>query len=185
MRTDEELALGMKRGNTDDLSLLVERHHSPLVGFLYRMTGGDRGLAEDLVQETFLRVIRAIEQYRYPRSFKAWLYAIATNQARDYFKRADVRRTVSSLDDDPGLFGVYDPRPEDGLIIDDEVCEVVAALQTLPQHQREVIVLRYYQELPLAEIAEALEIPVGTVKSRLSLGLKRLRVALGQKHHGG
>lgn len=174
MRTDEDLALGVQRGDKADLAMLVERHHSPLLGYLYRMTGGDRALAEDLVQETFVRVIKSIGQYRHPRPFKAWLYAIATNIARDHYKRADVRRTTALAE--YNMFGV-DPigEWEDAALAGEQSRRMIASVRALPDHQREAIVLRYVQMLSLAEIAEALDMPVGTVKSRLSLGLKRLR----------
>jgi len=177
--TDEDLALGVQQGNTNDLATLVERHHGPLLGFLYRTTGGDRALAEDLVQETFLRVFCAIRQYRYPRPFKPWLYAIAVNLARDHYKRAEVRRT--DVVPDEVLWNVADPRddhPEDRVVADAEARQVAAAVMALPAHQREAVILRYYQGLSLAEVAGALGVPVGTVKSRLHLGLRRLRTIL-------
>jgi RNA polymerase sigma-70 factor (ECF subfamily) len=174
VRTDEELALGVQRGGKDDLAALVERHHSPLLGYLYRMTGGDRALAEDLVQETFLRVLKSISQYRHPRPFKAWLYAIATNIARDHYKRADVRRTAALPDSDAlGVDPIGDW--EDDALAGEQSRRLIASVRALPDHQREAIVLRYVQMLSLADIAEALDVPLGTVKSRLSLGLKRLR----------
>jgi len=144
------------------------------------MTGGDRALAEDLVQETFLRVLHAIGQYRYPRPFKPWLYAIATNLARDHYKRAEMRYSDSASDDPMQWESANDPTNgiEERLLSASEAQRVATAVSTLADHQRETIVLRYYQDLSLAEIADALGIPVGTVKSRLNLGLKRLRVSL-------
>lgn len=183
MATDESLALGVQEGNRADLARLVERHHSPLLGFLYRMTGGDRALAEDLVQEAFLRVLRAIGQYRYPRPFKPWLYAIAVNLARDYFKRADTRHNERPGDDAPFWAELAGGAPpEEGVLVEDEARRVAAAIAALPAHQREAVILRYYQEFSLAEIAEALAIPVGTVKSRLTLGLRRLKERLEDEH---
>jgi RNA polymerase sigma-70 factor (ECF subfamily) len=175
--TDEDLALGVQRGNADDLAVLVERHHSPLLGYLYRMTGGDRSLAEDLVQEAFLRVLRSIGQYRHPRPFKPWLYAIATNLARDHYKRAETRHAADAQLDIEVIRGP-DARPEDRLVADQEAQQVAAAVMALPAHQRETVVLRYYQLLSLSEIAETLGVPLGTVKSRLHLGLRRLRERL-------
>lgn len=176
---DERLALRIQQGEQAALAELVERHHSRLIGFLYRMTGGDRALAEDLAQESFLRVLRSIEHYRHPRPFKAWLYAIATNIARDHYKSAESRRTTNAEDDE--LQSHPFTPPEETLIDDDEGQRVAAAIMGLPDHQREVVILRYYQELSLAEIADALEIPVGTVKSRLSIGLGRLKTLLEEE----
>jgi RNA polymerase sigma-70 factor, ECF subfamily len=175
---DEDLALGIQQGNVGDLSGLVERHHSPLLGFLYRMTGGDRALAEDLVQETFLRLLRSIRQYQYPRPFKPWLYMIATNITRDHYKRAEMRHSVSMPEDGTEIFGQHSEYLEDVVMFDDETRQVAIAMKRLPDHQREAVILRYFQELSLIEIAEILEVPVGTVKSRLSLGLGRLREML-------
>lgn len=182
MPDDELLALGIQQGDRSALAVLVERHHSPLIGYLYRMTGSDRALAEDLTQETFLRVLRAINQYRYPRPFKPWLYTIATNLARDYYKRAETRfvvampetMTESTADNNP---------PEATLMSADEASQVATAILQLPDHQREVLVLRYYQALSLAEIAEVLNIPVGTVKSRLSTGIRNLKTYLEQRYY--
>jgi RNA polymerase sigma-70 factor (ECF subfamily) len=176
--TDEEYALNIQRGDISALSSLVEQHHSLLLGFLYRMTGGDRSLAEDLAQESFLRVIRSISNYEYPRPFKPWLYAIATNIARDHYKRAETRHTVEMPDELEQMTPQHTDQPEDALLTHHEEQQVSAAITGLPAHQREVVILRYYQELSLAEIADALNIPVGTVKSRLSLGLRRLKMLL-------
>lgn len=170
---DEKLALDVQRGKQAALAQLIKRHHNPLMGYLFRMTSGDRQLAEDLVQETFLRMLRGIDRYTYPRPFKPWLYAIATNLARDHYKAADFRLAA---DIDENLW--HDTSPEEIALASDEVHTVIRALATMPDFQREVIVLRFYQALSLAEIADALDIPIGTVKSRLSMGIKRLRDVL-------
>jgi len=117
-------------------------------------------------------VVRAIEQYRYPRPFKPWLYAIAVNVARDHFKRAETRHTDSMPED---FDAPASDSPDDDLLTAEEARQVAALVSALPPPQREALLLRYYQDLSLAEIAEALNAPVGTVKSRLSLGLARLR----------
>jgi RNA polymerase sigma-70 factor (ECF subfamily) len=173
--SDEQLASGIQHGRVDDLTLLVERHHGPLLGFLYRMTGGDRALAEDLVQETFLRMLSKIGTYRYPRPLKPWLYAIAVNLARDHYKQAELRHTDSIA---IHLEIPVADTPETELVGSEEVQQVAAAMIDLPAFQREAILLRYFHELSLAEIAQVLKVPVGTVKSRLSLGLKRIRESM-------
>jgi RNA polymerase sigma-70 factor (ECF subfamily) len=170
---DEALALAMQQGRTEEFEMLVDRYYRPLLGYLYRLTGGSPALAEDLVQETFLRVLRGIGLYSPSRPFKPWLYTIATNIARNYQRRADTRYTEAVIEDmdyaDEALL------PEDAVLVQDEAQHVMQALAALPEHQREVLVLFYYEDLSQADIAEILKIPVGTVKSRLSLGLKRLR----------
>src|SRR5215510_11271542 len=92
--SDEELAIRCTKGERTALSQLVERYHDPLLGYLYRLTDGDHSLAEDLVQETFIRLLRQ-KSYQPDRPFKPWLYAIATNLARDYFRSPASRQTQS------------------------------------------------------------------------------------------
>jgi RNA polymerase sigma-70 factor (ECF subfamily) len=179
--SDEDVARGIQRGRRGDLALLVERYHAPLLGYLYRLTGGERALSEDLTQEAFVRVLRYIGQYQYPRPFKPWLYQIATNTARDHFKRADQRRTSAVPDDT--LFEDEADKPEETAEQRDVERQVVAAVSGLPEHQRLAVILRYYQGLSLIEIAAALDVPVGTVKSRLSLALARLRDVLKQQEY--
>ena len=175
--SDEQLLLGVQEGQRQALAGLVERHHSPLLGYLYRLNGGDRPLAEDWVQESFLRVLRSVGQYRYPQPFKPWLYAIATNLARDHFKAAETRQTDSEPDE-PGFWhnkGGTVAAAEQLFIQQETQNRVAAAILHLPPHQRETIILRYYQDFSLAEIAAIQGIPVGTVKSRLSVALGRLK----------
>lgn len=174
MPSDETLAQQAQQGQTDSLRQLVERHHSSLVGYLYRMVNGDRPLAEDLAQESFLRMVRNLAQYEYPKRFKTWLYAIATNQVRDYYRRAEMRHT-QSMPEKLILPQTGSLSPEAVTIQQDETRRALAALADLPDKQREAIVLFYYEEMSLAEVAEVLAIPVGTVKSRLSVGIGRLR----------
>ena len=179
MASEETLARLVQEGDPDALHELVEKHHRPLIGYLYNMLGGDQMLAEDLVQETFLRMMRSISTYHYPRPFKTWLYAIATNLAHDHFKRADTRHTIAM----PEEFNHHDDTdyPESTMINKHEQEQVSTQIMQLPIHQREAMILRYYQEMPLAEIAQVLDIPIGTVKSRLSLGLRNLRKLMEQE----
>ena len=175
MHTDEELARDIQRGSMEAFTLLVDRYYSPLFGYLYRMCGGVRALSEDMVQETFLKLLRGISLYQPSRPFKPYLYAIAANIARNHHQRADTRLTQSITDTADDDYYDEHPSAEESVIADEAAKQVLWALAQLPDHQREVVVLFYYQELSQKDIAEALHIPVGTVKSRLSLGLRRLR----------
>jgi RNA polymerase sigma factor (sigma-70 family) len=169
--SDEQLALDIQGGQEQSLVLLIERHFTSLVGFILRLNGENRPLAEDTAQDVFIRAIHSIQQYQYPRPFKAWLYTIAANLARNAYQRGEERRTVQVEDTAfDNLAAVDDP------LMQAENSQYIAdLLATLPEHQRETILLRYYEDLSLAEIAVALNIPVGTVKSRLSLGLRQLK----------
>ena len=177
--SDEVLMGEVMAGKTMALAMLVERYHAPLLGYLYRLTHGNRPLAEDLVQETFLTVLQQ-KGYQPGRSFKPWLYAIATNRARDHFKSAAVRQRWRSSDEEESLLQIYDSAagPEEQALAGEQGSEVRAALAQLGEEYRVVLLLRFYQGFSLQEIAETLHIPLGTVKSRLSVGVHRLRSVL-------
>ena len=178
-RSDEQLMAAVMAGDQVALAALVTRHHGPLLGYLYRLVGGDRSLAEDLVQETLLHVLRQ-RTYQSGHPFKPWLYTIATNLARDYFKSAAVRQRWRGGDEEEALLQLYDraPGPEERALVAEQGSEVRAALAQLREEYRVVLLLRFYQGFSLQEIAETLQIPLGTVKSRLSVGVHRLRSVL-------
>jgi RNA polymerase sigma-70 factor (ECF subfamily) len=184
--SDEELLAGALAGDQMAFATLVTRYHAPLLGYLYRLVGGDRALAEDLVQETLLRVLR---QGRHPGEFrfKPWLYTIATNLARDHFRSARARRCECwSEAEENALRRVADttPGPEARVLAAEQGSAVRAALAELGEEYRVVVVLRIYQDFTLREIAQTLQIPLGTVKSRLSVGIHRLRDALAPIQEG-
>jgi RNA polymerase sigma-70 factor (ECF subfamily) len=184
--SDEQLMAAVMQGDRSALAVLVSRHHAPLLGYLYRLVGGDRELAEDLVQETLLHVLRQ-RSYAYGHPFKPWLYTIATNLARDYVRSAHVRhRGRSEGEKEPALLRLYarEPGPEERALAAEQGSEVRAALAELGEEYRIVLLLRFYQEFSLSEIAETLQIPLGTVKSRLSVGVHRLRALLAAVREG-
>jgi RNA polymerase sigma-70 factor (ECF subfamily) len=178
-KSDEQLMAAVTNGDQVALAELVTRHHSPLLGYLYRLVGGDRELAEDLVQETFLRALRQ-GAYTAPRPFKPWLYTIATNLARDHLKSAQARQFGRHGDGEAALLLLSDqsPGPEEQALGAERGGEVQWAIAQLSEEFRAVLLLRFYQEFSLQEIAETLRIPLGTVKSRLSVGVHRLRALL-------
>jgi RNA polymerase sigma-70 factor, ECF subfamily len=178
-KCDEQLMAAVLAGDQVALAVLVSRHHAPLLSYLYRLVGGDRQLAEDLVQETLLHVLKQ-HTYQTDRPFKPWLYAVATNLARDYFKSAAVRKSRREGDEEEALLRLEDsaPSPEERALAAEQGSEVRVALTQLGEEYRVVLVLRFYQGFSLQEIAETLHIPLGTAKSRLSVGVHRLRAIL-------
>jgi RNA polymerase sigma-70 factor (ECF subfamily) len=185
-QSDERLMAGMMAGEAAALAALVERHHSPLLGYLYRLVNGDRPLAEDLCQETFLRLMQQ-RSYQYGRPFKPWLYAIATNLARDYYKSAAVSHALRQSETEAAIQEPHDtaPGPEAAALAAEQGREIAAALGRLSEKYRVALLLRFYNGFSLQEIADTLHIQLGTVKSRLSVGTHRLREMLMPVRSGG
>ncbi|MFI5091115.1 MAG: RNA polymerase sigma factor [Terriglobales bacterium] len=180
--SDEELMEALMAGDQAALRPLVERHHANLLGFLYRMVGGDRRLAEDLVQDAFLRLIRQ-RTYAASRPFKPWLYAIASNLARDHF-RASGRHGEMIGEDALADLADQRPGPEVIALERDTNRRVAAAMAALGHEYRAALILRFFHDMSLESIAQTLGIPIGTVKSRLSVGTRRLREQLANADSG-
>ncbi len=173
-RTDEELIEDFLGGDTGAFRLLVERYHDTLLRFLFRMTG-ERSTAEDVFQDTFLQVHQSIDSFDPTRRFKPWLFTIAANKARDALRKQNRRAAVSlsarPRDSEGGslidLFQIDLPGPELRLE-QEELGELVQrAVDAMPPRLREILLLAYFQRMSYQQIAEAIEIPLGTVKSRL------------------
>ncbi len=182
---DEDLMIRYRRGDPRAFEVLVHRHERGLFSFLVRMLH-DAQVAEDLFQETFLRVVRSADSFKRSARFKTWLYTIARNLAVDHMRRS-VHRRALSLDapvghDDGASFIdlVASAAPgSDRRAQDREFVEALArALADLPAEQREVFLLREYEAMPFKEIAEVVDAPVNTVKSRMRYALEGLRRAL-------
>jgi len=162
-----------RKGDARAYNQLVGMHWQPIVNLGYRMCG-DIDQAEDIAQETFIRAWQKIHTYRPQSSFRSWLYRIATNLAVDKFRRESGK--YESLDGDSALS--TDKKPE-VLFLDMELGEQVQrAVLALPPASRIVLVLREYEELSYHEISETLDIPVGTVMSRLNYARANLRHSL-------
>ncbi|MCG3126140.1 MAG: ECF RNA polymerase sigma factor SigW [Phycisphaerae bacterium] len=174
-RGDRELLRAYLQGDAASFDALVDRYARDLYGFLYRFVG-DAALAEDLVQETFLQIHVAADSFDLARPLKPWLYTIAANKARDLL-RSRVRRQERSLDAPGGgrdselsLADAVEAAVDDleqRSDANDDKQRVRALIARMPEHLRMILILGYYQQLPYADIAEILGIPVGTVKSRL------------------
>jgi RNA polymerase sigma-70 factor (ECF subfamily) len=167
--SDEELMVQVQAGSERALEALVERWRGPLFGFLQRRAGGPD--ADDLFQETWLRVVRARRRFDPRRRFSTWLFQIANNLCRDRFRRAGAAAR--------GREALRDAPPDAGPGVEIRL-DLARRLAALPERLREVLVLRYYRDLGEREIAELLEIPPGTVKSRLHAAVRALRSGEGE-----
>jgi RNA polymerase sigma-70 factor (ECF subfamily) len=169
---DESLMQLVAAGRADLLEWLVRRHAAGLLTFLARMLG-DRHRAEEQFQEVFLAVWLKRRQYQYPRPFRPWLYAIALNRCRAVFRLrtpAPLSLTESPAGDDAS--------PADQVIAEETADLVSRAVTRLPPQQRAVVVLRIWQGLSYARIAEVVGCTEGTVRSHMHRGLAALREAL-------
>lgn len=175
--SDEQLLEKVIAGEMAALAPLVERYQHMLTGYLDRLVGADWALAQDLAQETFVRVLRQ-HATRGDRSFKSWLYAIATNLARDHFKSSAARLSMRLSPEHEDWICDEVPGPEEYALRGEQRSALVDALNLLGMEYRTTLWLRFYCDLSLQEIADTLGIPVGTVKWRLSTGLRRLRSLL-------
>lgn len=172
---DEWLMAQVAFGRADMLEVIVRRHATALLTFLTRMIG-DRHRAEELFQEVFLAVWVKRKQYEHPRPFRPWLYAIAINRCRAVFRlRTPAPVSLALAKVDP--VGA-DATPEEHAV-SSEMAEIVArAVTRLPAQQRAVVVLRIWQGLPYARIAEMVDCTEGTVRSHMHHALQALREAL-------
>src|SRR5436309_7777088 len=183
-RTDEELLAAYQQGDVGAFELLLRRHRAPLFTFLLRMLG-NREKAEDLAQETFLRIVKGAQAWEQRARFQTWLFTIARNlcvdqSRRDRFRRAD-SLDAQGPDDEPAMVDAVPGREIDpGRGAESARLRPVLqrALLSLPAEQREVFVLREQAGVPFREIAEMVGVNENTVKSRMRYALEGLRKAL-------
>jgi len=194
--TDESLMAAYQRGDLQAFALLVERHERPLWNFLRRFVN-DVALAEDLLQETFMRVVKSAASWKAQAKFSTWLYTIARNLCIDQ-QRRNALRSTSSLDAAARAADGPDSAPplgeriagddrggEAAAITQQLAAQIDAAIAALPTAQREVFLMREVLGLPFAEIATALGENVATVKSRMRYALTHLRDALAENEPSG
>jgi RNA polymerase sigma-70 factor, ECF subfamily len=175
-RTDEQLLSDYRGGEKEGFALLVSRYQRELFHFLVRFLG-DRAAAEDVFQETFLQIHQSAEQFDPSRRFRPWLFTIAANKARDLI-RSQARRPTNPLqasinpgDDESGefidLMHSLENAPEVPLEREELQQAVHQTVMLMPEHLREILLLSYFHQFPYKQISDILEIPLGTVKSRL------------------
>lgn len=181
---EAQLIAACQQGDLSAFNLLVLRWEKPLFNLAYRYVA-DAAAAQDLVQDTFVRVLKSIGQYAHRGAFRSWLYSIAVNLCRDHLKRRK-RRTVISLHDPYTTVSGNRISVSDGLADEDARTDAAAEaaerkrlvrrlLAGLSEDQRVVILLREYQALTFPEIAEVLGVPENTAKARLHRGLRAMR----------
>lgn len=176
---DDELMARGAQGDEEAFRLLVLRWETPVFAFLLRMLGS-REEAQDLCQETFLRMIRSAEKYRPTGQFPSWLFRIAGNQARSRLRRRKILRWLSfeeSRSDPPSS----SPDALQQLELQELQHEVRAAIARLPERQREALVLKQYQGFKYTEIAAVMGLSVSAVQMLLHRATAALRKDLARR----
>jgi len=174
--TDEQLIERYRAGETQAFDALVRRYRNELFHFLIRFMG-KRSAAEDVFQNAFIQVHQSLDTFDTDRRFKPWLFTIAANKGRDFMRKQKRRPTVPlsapiSRSGDEGqdfvdLMQADLPMPDERMQDEELAGKVRQAVDAMPEHLREILMLAYFEKLPYAEIADVLGIPLGTVKSRL------------------
>ena len=183
MTSDEELVARSREGDLDSFNQLVLRWERPIYALAYRVIGREEE-ARDIAQETFLRAFRALKGFKGQAKFSSWLYRITLNLCRDWMRRerrTPIAQTPEGVDL-VELAGESTPWESiEDLVSRKELGRAVAkAMSVLPEEQRTAIILKEYQGLTFQEIADLLECPLSTVKTRLYQGLSVLRRQLEQ-----
>ena len=178
-RSDEELVRACQAGESSAFDILVARWEDKIRGAAYRLLGSQEE-ARDAAQEAFLKAYRGLPGFKQEARFSSWLYQIALNLCRDRLRRRKGRTLVSleALEEVGPVLAGREPAALDLVQQLDLRRAVRRAIGELSEEQREVVILKEYQGLTFLEIAQALDLPISTVKTRLYRGLGQLRLRL-------
>lgn len=189
--TDAALIERFLEGDVDAFNMLVWRWEKPLYNFIRRNIGNEE-TAKDICQTAFIRIFKELKRLREPTKFTPWMYRIALNLCRDEYKRKKNRRhfymeDVLVNDDSKNVImqlpDQENKNPEE-MMQNQQIGDILnQIMMTLPDEQRVVIVMKQYQGLKFTEIADILDQPINTIKSRLYYGLRSLKKILEESHY--
>ncbi len=169
-------------GNQEAIEMFVRQYEADVFRLALSIVS-DTAEANEVTQETFIAALRSLRSYRERQSLKAWLYTIALNRSRSHLrKRKVIERLRNSLAARFRIETQNQATPEESILQGEQGSEVWHALRQLDERHRLVVILRYFHELPVAEIANILSINEGTVHSRLHSAREKLRSALNHLH---
>jgi RNA polymerase sigma-70 factor (ECF subfamily) len=176
--SDEELMDALSKGNHAAFTELYERYSKPLFHYFLRLLWRDQTLAEDMVQDLFAKIIKKPELFDVTRSFRTWIYVVATNMCKNEYRKKEVRRGVSNGLDNH--YTLYDANENVLNKVQDRQFKeaFLVGLNALDLKHKEVFSMRHMDGLSMKEIADILEISEGTVKSRLFYATKYLAAGL-------
>ena len=179
MMADEQLVVLYAQGNNSAFDVLLNRHKSSVYSYIYFIVR-NKELAEDIFQETFVKVITTIKQGRYTENgkFKAWMNRIAHNLIIDNFRQERSENVVSNDEVEVDLFNnmkLCDGTVEDSLVKTQVLSDVRKLVKHLPDSQREVLEMRYYQDMSFKEIADLTGVSINTALGRMRYAILNMR----------
>ncbi len=181
--TDEELLLEIKRGSQAALDSLIRRHYYDVYAFIMRRTH-DQQLSYDLTQDVFAKVLKSIYQFRHESSVQSWLFTIAINQTRDFYRSKQGKTLKLQQEFEDGWAGTSTENLHYLYEMKEASVEMKQAISQLPDYQAEPILLKYYHDLKTREIAAISQVSENTIKSRIYQGLQKLeRILRKEKEH--
>jgi RNA polymerase sigma-70 factor (ECF subfamily) len=187
-RADLKLIRRCKRGEEAAFQEVLDRYRTPIYNLCWRMTRNDED-ARDLAQEVFIKVFRLLDRYDEQYAFSSWLFRIATNHCIDHLRRQRLRFMSVERDgageDDEAEMQIPSPGPEPDVVMErrqalEKLEEVIAEL---PPHYRVITLLRHDQQLSYEEIAETLQLPLGTVKARIHRARNMIQQMLSSRKY--
>ena len=184
--TDEELAMSYVSGNNKAFDLLLERNQSRLFSYILFIVH-DRSMAEDLFQETFVKIISKLHEGKYSSSgkFVSWMLRIAHNAVMDWYRRQKNEKTMEVYNEND-LYGdstsVLDANIENHFVKEQVLRDVQRMMNLLPITQREVVFMRFYQNLSFKEIAELTNVSINTALGRMRYAIINLRKMARDSH---
>ena len=172
---DQKILGRCRNGDTEAFSGIIEAYKNPLYTLIFKWVGQKEG-AEEILQEVFLKAFRQFKNFRGESKFSTWLFQIAINRCRDFYRSARVKREEALNPDLP----LVDSKPKEDELLHTrrEISRLRGALEDLPPIYREALALRYLNEMSIEEIAGALGEGLSNIKMRISRGLMKLREKL-------
>ena len=183
--SDNELLITYISGNEDSINVLLNRHRKRILDYIYMMVK-NRDVADDIFQETLIKVVRFVQEGRYTENgkFLSWVLRIAHNQVIDYFRQKKQRNNVSEGDAGYDILNnqkFSDHTVEEKLITNQIETDVRKLIDFLPPEQKEVVLMRYYMGLSFKEIAEQTDVSINTALGRMRYALINLRKLIDEK----
>lgn len=182
--TDEELIQEIHEGSRAAMDVLVKRHYKPVFAYIYRKTG-EYHTAYDLTQEVFIKMMKSLNTYQSTGKFEHWLLKIAVNHCLDYFRGREYKQHQREMElteeafpasEHQNVWDIFQKRTQNE--------QVRQAVLSLPEHQRDAVILNYYNGLKIREVAAVTETSESTAKSRIRLGISKLKEIItgGDRH---